>query len=300
MTDPALDRPPGPMPFFQLLDEALRRVRIHLRAIFPSVAIPLALLQTLFAVLQAVNVRQNLANPDIYQTLVRSGEVLLASLVLLGLSAVAYTAGQVASLDALAGRPVDMRRAWRFALQTRVWGTLLLVGLALFLAALCCVLPVFYVAPLLSFVVPVMVGEGVFGPAALSRSAELTRFNPGGRLGESPIVKILLLMLVSTLITYLGGLLVTLPFQIPMFIDFFRKIMTGEDLQAAVSRWIWLQVPARFLGSLIGSAVYLYTAFGLGLLFFDARGRKEGGDLRAEIDAVFPPPPPPPPGEPWP
>ena len=71
-----------------------------------------------------------------------------------------------------------------------------------------------------------------------------------------------------------------------------------------MSRWLWLQVPGNFLAALVRMAVYLYTAFGIGMLFFDVRGRKEGADLRSQIDAVFPGPPPelplssPPPG-PW-
>jgi len=301
---------PAPMPFLVLLDEAMRRVRAHLRAIFPAVALPIALLTTLLQVVQILSLRGVLngeAAPSA-MPLFWTPWVLLGALILGVVSAVAYTAGQVAALDALSGRPIDMGRAWRFAAQPAVWGTLFLSALFLFLALLLCVVPVFYVAPLLSFAVPAMVEEGVFGMAALSRSADLTRYNPSRRLTESPIVKILVLMLVSTLISYLAGLLVALPFQLPMFVDIFRHALSGDqDVQSAMSRWLWLQVPAAFLSSLVRMAVYLYTAFGIGMLFFDVRGRKEGADLRSQIDAVFPGPPPelplssppPPQGEPW-
>lgn len=301
---------PGPMPFLVLLDEAMRRLRLHLRAIFPAVALPIALLTTLLQVVQILSLR-GVLNGEAAPTampLLWTPWVLLGALILGVVSAVAYTAGQVAALDALSGRPIDMGRAWRFAAQPAVWGTLFLSALFLFLALLLCVVPVFYVAPLLSFAVPAMVEEGVFGMAALSRSADLTRYNPGRRLTESPIVKILVLMLVSTLISYLAGLLVALPFQLPMFVDIFRHALSGDqDVQSAMSRWLWLQVPAAFLSSLVRMAVYLYTAFGIGMLFLDVRGRKEGSDLRSQIDAVFPGPPPelplssppPPTGEPW-
>jgi hypothetical protein len=276
------------------------------------VAVPVAVLGTLLQVVQILNLRGVLngqRSPE--TTLLWTPWVLLGTLILLVVSGLAYLAGQVAALDALTGRPVDMGRAWNFASQSRVWGTLLLSGLATLGAALACVLPVLYVAPLLSFTLPVVVEEGVFGGAALSRSAELTRYNPSRQLTESPIVKILVLMLVTTLISYLAGLLVALPFQLPMFIDVFRHAMSGDkDVQTAMSRWLWLQVPAVFLSSLVRMAVSLYTAFGIGMLFFDVRGRKEGTDLVAQIDDVFggPPPadlplssPPPPPstGEPW-
>jgi hypothetical protein len=306
---------PTPMPFLVLLDEAMKRTRTHLRAIFPSVAVPVAVLGTLLQVVQILNLRglMNGGQRSPGMALLWTPWILLGTLILLVVSGLAYTAGQVAALDALTGRPVDMGRAWNLASQPRVWGTLLLSWLAILGAALACVLPVLYVAPLLSFTLPAVVEEGVFGAAALSRSAELTRFNPSRQLTESPIVKILVLMLVTTLISYLAGLLVALPFQLPMFIDVFRHAMSGDqDVQTAMSRWLWLQVPAVFLSSLVRMAVYLYTAFGIGMLFFDVRGRKEGTDLIAQIDDVFggPPPPdlplssPPPPappssGEPW-
>jgi hypothetical protein len=299
MTEPTA-APRGPMPVTLLLDEALRQTRAHFRAIFPSVALPVALLSTLAAVFQAFSIRGLLGggNP---MTAMWTPQVILAALLLGLLAAVAYVAGQVAALDALAGRPVDMKRAWRFAARPAVWGTLLLSGLAIFVSLLVCILPVFYVAPLLSFVVPAMVEEGRMGPGALSRSAELARFNPEGKLQESPILKILLLMLVTTLLSYIAGLVVALPFQIPMFIDLFRKAMSGqEDITAVMARWIWLQVPAQFLSALARMAIYIYSAFGTALLFADVRGRKEGSDLRPQIDALFPAPAAPPAGEPWP
>ncbi len=293
---------PAPMPFLPLLDEAMRRMRVHLRAIFPSVAVPIAVLATL------VQVGQTLILHGVFQqrgpmptgALLWAPVGVLVALILVAISAVAYVAGQVAALDALAGQPVDMRRAWRFALRPPVWWTLFLSGMAIFASLLLCVVPVFYVAPLLSFAVPVMVDERVFGTAALSRSADLARFNPSRQLTDSPIFKVLVLMLVTTLISYLAGLLVALPFQLPMVVDIFRHAMSGQqDVQSVISRWLWLQVPAVFLSSLVRTAVYLYSAFGIGMLFFDVRGRREGTDLRSQIDDVFaaelplstPPPP---------
>jgi hypothetical protein len=297
---------PAPMPFLVLLDEAMRRVRANLRAILPAVALPVAILTALLQVVQILSLRGLLRGERVGLPLFWTPWVLLMALVLVFVSALAYVAGQVAALDALMGRPIDMGRAWRFAARPAVWGTLFLSGLATFASILLCVVPVLYVAPLLSFTLPAVVEEGVFGGAALSRSADLTRFNPSGRLTESPIVKILVLMLVTTLIGYLAGFVVALPFQAPMFIDIFRHALSGDqDVQAAMSRWLWLQVPGNFLAALVRMAVYLYTAFGLGMLFFDVRGRKEGSDLRSQIDAVFPGPAPDlplssaPPREPW-
>jgi hypothetical protein len=297
MTDLALPFRPAPMPFILLLDEPVRYVRAQFRAIFPSVAVPVAILSTLAGVAQAVDFRATVARGTTRAGFWSPG-VLLIALALGFLAVFAYTAGQVAALDVLAGRPVSMKQAWRFALRPAVWGTLLLAFVAIVGSFFVCVLPMFYVAPLLAFTLPVMAEERVFGFPALARSAALATYNPGGRWFESPIVKVLLLMLVGTLITYLAGLLVALPFQLPMFIDFWRDALSGkEDLQGTMARWIWFQVPAQFLSSLVRTAIYLYTAFGIGLLFNDVRGRKEGVDLRSEIDVLFPAPPA---GAPWP
>ncbi|HEV7503465.1 MAG TPA: hypothetical protein VGS07_00965 [Thermoanaerobaculia bacterium] len=297
MTDPSFPRP-GPLPILPLLDEGLRLTRVHLRAIFPGVAVPVAVVATLAGVVQAVDVKSLFKSGTPSPTLFWTPQILLAAVFLGLLSAVAYVAGQVAALDALAGRPVDMRRAWRFAARPSVWGTLLLSFLAILVSFLFCVLPVFFVAPLLAFAVPVMAEEERFGLGALSRSAELALFNPSRRLMEHPIVKVLLLMVVTTLISYLAGLVVALPFQLPMFIDLFRKALAGnQDITSVMARWIWLQIPAQFLSSLARTAIYIYTAFGMGLLYADVRGRKEGIDLRPEIDALFPAPAPS--EEPW-
>src|SRR5207248_225910 len=115
---------PAPMPFLVLLDEAMRRLRTHLRAIFPAVALPIALLTTLLQVVQILSLRGvlNAERAPGAMPLFWTPWVLLGALILGVVSAVAYTAGQVAALDALSGRPIDMGRAWRFAAQPAVWG----------------------------------------------------------------------------------------------------------------------------------------------------------------------------------
>jgi hypothetical protein len=288
MTDPT-SRHPGPMPLLLLLDEGVRLTRAHVRAIYPAVALPVAGISTLAGVMQALDVQSLFKSRTPSPFMFWTPQVFLVTFLLILLSMVAYVAGQVAALDALAGRPVDMRRAWRFAVRPTVWGTLLLSLAAILLSFLCCVLPVFFVAPLLAFAVPVMAEEGRFGLGALSRSAELALFNPSRRLREHPIVKVLVLMVVSTLISYVAALLVALPFQLPMFIDLFRKVLAGnQDVTGVMARWIWLQVPAQLLSSLVSTAIYLYTAFGMALIYAGVRGGKEGTDLWPEIDALFP------------
>lgn len=293
--------PPGPRPFRILLDEAMRLSRQHFRAIYWPVAIPIALVSTLISAAQAFWFSRMVEDIGSTTPTFFSPSVILMTLASILLLTVAYNAMQVAVVDALSGRPVDMGRAWRFTLQARVLGTLVIWYACTIVAFLLCCFPALFVGPLLAFVPQAMVEEGRFGLDALSRSAELTRYNPSRQLGDYPIVKIILLFLVGIAISYVLSLLITLPFQIPMYIDIFRQAASGEEaILERMPFYMWLQVPAQFLNALASTAVYLYISCGTALLFFDTRGRKEGLDLRAAIDTVFggPPPPPAPPSLP--
>jgi hypothetical protein len=285
--------PPGPLPFRVLLDEALRRARRHFRAIYPGVAIPVTILATAVATAQAVwfsHLKMDLGS--LGTPFLNLGYLALI-LVYSSLLMVAYNTLQVAAIDAVAGRPVDLRRAWRFTVQGRVLGTLTLWYAATLASVFCCCLPALVVAPLLLLVPAVMADEERFGIQAISRSARLTWHFPRDRWWASPLVKAFLLLLVGVILAYLTALLVSLPFQVPMYIDMFRKAAAGEDFTGGMSAWVWLQVPAQFLSSLASTAVYLYVCFGVALLFYDTRGRREGTDLRAGIDSAFPDEPPP-------
>ncbi len=290
MNDPMLFQRPGPMPFRLLIDEAIRQARRHFRTVYLPVAIPIAMLATLIPVAQALwfpNLIKGQASalgmlPGIY----------LLLFIYLGIVMVAYMALQVGVVDALNGRAVDMKRAWAFAIHGRVLGTLVLWYMAIIASILCCCLPVLYVGPLLSFVAPVMVDEGRFGIDAIRRSAELAQHPMSPDFFDRPLFKVLLFLILGVILSYTLGLLVALPFQIPMWIRMFRDSASGADPLQGISGFLWLQVPAQFLNVLVTTAVYVYTSFGIALLFYDARGRKEGVDLRSEIDEVFGGPPP--------
>lgn len=290
MNGPMLLQRPGPMPFRLLIDEALRQARRHFRVLFLPVAIPVAALATLLPVAQAVWFPRILTDPN--NSLAMLPGFYLLIFIYSGMVMVAYMALQVGVVDALMGRPVEMKRAWGFAVRGRVLATLVLSYLAVVASALCCCLPVLYVGPLLSFVSTIMVDEGRFGTGALRRSFDLANYDAGQGFFERPLVKVFLLLLVGVLLMYLLGFLVALPFQIPVYVDLFRKAASREDTLQSMTRWLWLQVPAQFLNALVTTAVYVYVSFGLALLFYDTRGRKEGVDLRSEIDEVFGGPPP--------
>ncbi len=292
MAEP-VSRSPGPMPFRLILDEAIRQARRHFRALYPWVAIPLAVGTTLTAAAQAVWLSRLTADPGSLRMPFWAPQIYLLALVNAGLLTIAVMALQVGTIDALTDRPVDMKRAWRFALQGKVLIVLLLCGAMEIASVMCCCIPALFVVPLLSFVSPVMAQEGRFGFDAISRSSDLAMYDPGRGFFERPWVKVLLFLVVGVLLSWVLGLLVALPFQIPMWIDMFRSAAAGEEVVQRMPTWLWLQVPAQFLNALVSSAIYLYMGFGISLLYFDTRARKEGADLLGEIDAIFGGPPPP-------
>jgi len=278
------------MPFPLLLDEAVWQARRHFRAVYPAVAVPVATLSTAIAILQALwfsNLTVDLGSQPAFL----SPGYLTVLVVQIALIVIAGNALQVGAVDAAAGRPIDMRRAWRFSLRGRVLGTLALSGLLCLAAFFLCCVPVLVVVPLLSLVSTVMAEERLFGVRALSRSIDLTGYRPQGRWQEMALLKAVLMLFVTLILAYLIGALVSLPFQIPMYVNLFRHAAAGEDMARRMSSWIWLQVPAQFLNALASQAVDVYASFGFALLFHDARGRKEGTDLRREIDSVFAPSP---------
>lgn len=275
---------PGPMPFRMLLDEAVRLGRRNFRTLYPSVAVALALAGMLMTASQVA--------------MTLSGQLLLAALffplllIYMLLLAVASLALQFGALDAAAGRPVRMGDRWRLAVRPRVLGTVALWWLANLASLLCCFFPALYVVPLLSLVPAAMLEEGRFGSDALSRSAELTRWNPQHRFLDTPLVKVLAFLFVGYLLSAVVGLLAALPFQLPIYLATFRAAASGEE--PPLNALMWLQVPGALVSGLASTAVMVYVACGIALLFFDFRGRKEGSDLEARIGDVFGEPPPPP------
>ena len=274
----------GPLPLRLLLDEAIRLGRRHWR----DVGLPTSV------VLVATSVAAVLAQFAFFRSLASSEAGIagcLAGVIVLPAVAVgwlAQAAMTVAAVDVVAGRPVDLRRSWRFILRPRAIGTLLLTGLAIGVAAVCCFFPALYVAPMLCLVLPAMVDEGRFGFAALARSAELTRYNPGRAFVDNPITRAFLLFVFGWFLSALFSLPTQMPFMAVKMVLQFRNIglegATRFDPGDPV--WLWLDVPGAVLGGLVSALAALFITMALALLFFDCRWRREGSDLEAAIEAV--------------
>jgi hypothetical protein len=177
-----------------------------------------------------------------------------------------------------------MKRGWLTMVRPRVFGTCLLVGLCIVVGCALCLLPGLVLGLLFSMILPVMAAEGRYGLDAITRSAQLVRYNPQGGVGRSPLLKVFLVFFLGYLLSGAVGLAVQLPFIVAQQIMIFRAAAEGDsDPTQVMAAATWLQVPGNMLNALVTTAVQLYMAFALVLFYFDLRRRQEGGDLEAAI-----------------
>lgn len=277
----------GLMPVGLLVDEAARLTRLHLGTVYRPFA-PVIVLTTVLMVVG----QQFYLNGLAAMTLESAGcgtVVLSLSLMLLGWGAllVTYVAMGAAAVEAAAGRPVAVGEAWRFARRPAALGTAVFAGICIGASAIACLVPVLYVGPVLSLVVPVMVVEGRFGTAALSRSAELVRSSPGGGTAWGGVLRALLLMLAWWLVASLFAIPAQLPFRAGQMFLMFRDL-AGSDvpmINQTSPGYLALELGAAVIGGAASALSSLFAAVGTALLYFDFRRRREGDDLAAEIDA---------------
>jgi hypothetical protein len=282
------------LPFRQILDEAVRQARRHFRRIYPATAIPLALVAGAVPLAQGVFFRSTLGQKgppqaaDVARMVAGMGTFFGVVFLFAAVSVLSYGAMFAAATDALAGREVSMARAWRTMVRPRVLGTQLLVLLAVMAGTIFCILPGLYVGLLLTFTIPIMVEESRFGPSALGRSSELARYNPQRQFDADPRLHVFITFVVGTMLGYTVNFLVQLPFLVIQQFVLMRDVAGGQrpDPAQVMARLTWLQVPTQMLGMLTNTAVYLYVCFGLALVFFDVRRRKEGVDLEAAVAAL--------------
>jgi hypothetical protein len=278
-----------PQSFRLLVDEAVRHARHHFRRIYPPVAIPIALAGAALPLAQAVfswnMVVPGRAGPSPAAAISAFAGTFLLMFVVWAVYSLGYGALLVAAVNALADREVSMARAWLFILRPRVLGTLLLMAIAIGFGFVFCVLPGIYWGLLFSLTVPVMVEEGRLGSGAMRRSAELARYNPHRELDADPRLKAFLIFFVGMLLGYVANFVVQLPVLAIQQFLMFRDLAGGHRMDPALMmrRLAWIQVPSTILGMLIHTAVYLYMSFGVALLFFDVKRRKEGLDLEVAI-----------------
>jgi hypothetical protein len=288
------DPPPliRPIPLKVLIDEAVRLLRRNFSTLYPSIAIPLALLLVplTFLYIQRFTSltsfpRERLEPSDLILTFVGVG---LSFGALMAVHYAAWGACILASMDAASGRTIQMSKSWLWMLRPRVIWTLLLSSLAVMGSSLFCLLPGIYVGFLMSFVAPVMAEEGRFGVSALKRSAQLLHFRSRLSVGDNPIVKAFVLVMVAYVLASAVSMVVQMPFALMQQLFLIRRASEGQapDPAALLEAMAWFQIPGTALGALSTAAVYLYINLGVALLFLDVRKRREGADLEAELHAL--------------
>ena len=252
-----------------LIDRILEPAKRHFGQLFLPVAVPLAACGVAATLLQVGWLKALTGGGDLSTVLPMIGGIFLLLVAILAAYGLGFSAMVVGSMDALAGRPVEMGRAWLFALQPRVFGTLIVIAVINTLSFMMCLLPALYVAPVLTFVLPAMIEEDRYGWQAIRRSAELAHYNPTGRWTDSAWLQILVLLGVGLVINYAVSLTVQLPFLVAQQIIIFRDAASGQmsDPAVLIASTVWLQIPAQILSAAATAATWLYWTFGIGLLF---------------------------------
>ncbi len=275
------------VPFRLLIDRVVGPARHHFRRLFPPIAVPLAVAGLMLALVQTTWIVG--AGEDFEEgAMAVIGSGCLLFVVYLAAYSLGFSALLVGSLDAVAGRPVDMRRAWFFALRPPVLATLVIVATASSLAFMMFLLPALYVVPALTFVLPAMVEEGRLGFDAIRRSVELVHWNPTGRWRDSVWLQTLVLLAIGLVVNYALTFTVQLPFVVIQQVLFFRDAAAGElgDPAALMGQTLWLQLPTQVLTACATTASWLYWTCGISLLYREVRRRKEAADLGQAIDQL--------------
>lgn len=280
------------LPFRRLLDEAMVRVRGSLRTLFLPLAVVSGLLTALTAVFNVLFFEEFLAlgaagaqaQPNLVRGCLYYGAMLGTSL----LSFYVYLLGFVGALDATAGRPVQLGRRAVDLLRPSIFFTLFLMLLLMAFSYLACILPFALVGPLLIFTLPVIFDEGLRGPAALGRASRLARHNPARELLTHPMFKLFVLFFVGSLLSMAVNFVLQVPLQMALQWQLFQGLESQGAGHPATGMQglLWIQVPLSLVSGALVAGVFLYQGFGLALLFFDTRERKEGGDLEAAIERV--------------
>jgi hypothetical protein len=265
----------------QIFSRAMELFRREFARLAPSILLPLALMSGLLSAAMAAVQTQLTRSPGF--SLVFVGVMLLAGVVgTVGYGALAHMAVGLAASRETA--PAD---SWRAGLRFRVWGTLMLQGMGVGVGLLFCLLPGMYFGLAWALALPVVFEEPAFAhSAALSRSHELSRFNPAGGLGNDPRFRIFLIFVVTLATTYLLVGLAQLPLIVAVAVETARNIADGRRQDQLSSFVQWLQVPTSIVTSFIQATMTLLGNLGTAVVYFDIRGRQEAKDLDSAIDAL--------------
>lgn len=275
------------VPFRLLIDRVPAVARRHVKAYFWPTALPLLAVGVAMAVAQVRWTESMLDPASGGNPFSFFGPFILAIVVAMAVYVLAYLVLAVMAVDAVAGRTPSVGRAWLFSLRPTVLGTNLVATIVVFAALAMCCVPGLFVAPLLALLVPVMVEERLVGLGAFSRTIELVRFQARRGLSDSGWAQSFVVLFVGTILSYAASAVSQGPFLVAQQVLLIRQAASGEAADpTALAGDLWLQVPAQVAGALVTVLVWAYWAFGLTLLYFEIRRRKEAFDLEQAIDEL--------------
>ena len=278
--------------FRQLLDDIVVVARRHARQVLPPVVLPIMICGVLLIVVQQRWMREfTAAGPDDMGEFIAGFVGMMAlAFATLFVYAILFGALTVFGMDAVAedGRVPSLGRGLRFVLRPAVFGTMVLVGIATSLAMMMCFVPILYVGPILTFVLPVMVAEDRVGIDAIRRSVDLAHFNPTGSAADSVLLQLLCFSGVAMMINYIASFVVQMPLTAATLFLTMRESMSGEvpDPARMMSSMMWLQIPSVVLSSLVTVLIWLYWVFGICLMYREVRRRREATDLVAAVGEI--------------
>ena len=274
------------VPIRRLIDDVVLHGRRHWLQILPSVALMQFGIGLLALLLQEKQLQlAESPNPSPDEVFGLFAVIFPVLFIVMAVYMVAFSAVMVACMDALDGRPVNMARAWGFSLRPKVFLTNSLVWVLTTLSALCCILPVFVVGPILTFTLPLMVHRDIYGFKAVGESIELAKYNPTERWRDSAFLHILGVLGAGVLVNYAVSMLVQLPLIVMQGVMTFRQASSG-DLTTTPVPPLWMQVPTQAMVALVTTASWIYWCFGIAALYREVLRRKDGGDLQDAIDQM--------------
>lgn len=201
---------------------------------------------------------------------------------------VAYSAGAFAAVQLAAGRSVTVADAWAAGRRFRMWGTLWLQAIGIFIGLILCLAPGIYASLAWALAITVVVEEGIAHSKALSRSSELMGFNPQGGWSHSPRFLMFLVYVATIATAYALAGLASLPMMVAAGVEVARgTVMEQGGLPPVL---LWLQVPTSLLTSFFEASIAFLTSIASSHIYFDIRALQDGGDMEAAIAALGPSP----------
>lgn len=272
---------PGVLGFQEILDRSVRFVRRELRALLP---IPLVVQLPVGLVMAVVQLRVQdglvpgtMPGLDVYGPVF--GSFLVSGLVTL----LVYLAVYRAIGEHLDGKRPALGEVYRWALAPRRYFTLLLAAFLVLLGMVLLVAPGVVLLLYLGLIVPVIHEEGLAGLAAIGRSFALVRYNPRRRFVRSTALKVFLIYVVTSLVSYAVSVIVQLPVLVVSGLAGFRAATTGRGEMTNPPWFVGMALLSQILSIAVQAVVGLYAATALTLLYRDCRERMEGRALEQAI-----------------